>query len=150
MLFRSLSEFGLIVQNVPDDEVHAWTDESNVIKIDKRPFQRIPNASPPVWFGWTHFGARYEIQDAGQAIKHETPSMQWVEAYAANRKFGIEMLFNPDAIDLDELISEHVANRSDRLKRAGRIGAGHNTGAKASESIAAMIQASAAKFNLFG
>lgn len=148
---RNWSEYGLMVRpRVHESKMLPWTSDDLAMKIENRKFSYVPRGTPPIWFGWTHFGPKYDESTSGEPEMKVTPSQEWVESYQRHRQLAISMLFNNGALNLPALIEEHTIERTERLKEAGRLKGGKNSGEDARASMIAMIEASAAKFKLFG
>lgn len=99
----------------------GWTTDSDSVKLhDGRVLASVPVVSPRIWFGWTHIGPKYAMED-GQPTKTESASEAWVKAYMQHRPQALSMLFDSPKVDIDELVYNHAVSRGRTLVRAKRI-----------------------------
>jgi hypothetical protein len=123
---RNWSESGIMAATPSSpDKMHYWTPERASIKLESgRSLAHIPSVAPRTWFGFTNLGPmQTDIVQAGDVMPSlaESASERWVNAYLKHRKQAIRMLFNPELVNVDELIEEHTVARGKLLEKAGRI-----------------------------
>lgn len=123
MSIRNWSERGLGVTH-PITPLF-WTPQADSVSLEHGTrMPTIPLVAPRVWFGFTHLGPNSygPIMDGDTLPSRvETASERWAQAYLKHRTNALKMLFDPDSINVEQLIDDTTAARAKLLERASRI-----------------------------
>lgn len=120
MWIRNWSEIGIMTKTPLN--VLQWTPANESVSLASGvKLTHIPYHSPRVWFGWTHIGPKYEMEDGLPQKRVQSASEAWAHAYKINREHALRMLFRPESIDINLLMDDAAIIRGKQLERAGRL-----------------------------
>lgn len=114
MHLRVLNEVGMSLINLQPEL--WWTSKHETVKLEHGiVLQHVPQASPRVWFGFTHIGPDLSKND------NESATTRWATAYLKARHTALTMLFAPHLFERELEIARSTERRENLLRKHGRL-----------------------------